>query len=44
MNLKVKSKILDGDGIKRTMQRISHEIVENNQGLEDLVAASGGGR
>lgn len=37
MNFKVKSKILDGEGIKRTMLRISHEIIEKNQGLEDLV-------
>lgn len=32
MKLKLKSKILDAKGIKRTLQRISHEILEKNQG------------
>ena len=36
MNLKVKSKILDSEGIKRIIQRIAHEIVEKNQGTKDL--------
>jgi pyrimidine operon attenuation protein/uracil phosphoribosyltransferase len=37
MNLKIKSKILDKEGIKRTILRISHEIVEKNKGTKDLV-------
>lgn len=37
MNLKIKSKALDAEGIKRTLQRISHEILEKNQGIENLV-------
>jgi len=36
MNLKEKSKILDAEGIKRTIQRISHEIIEKNQGIKNL--------
>ena len=30
------SKILDEAGIKRTLMRISHEIIEKNQGTDDL--------
>ena len=37
MNLKVKSTVLDKEGIKRTIQRISHEILEKNHGIESLV-------
>ena len=37
MNFKIKSRILDAEGIRRTIQRISHEIAEKNQGAEDLV-------
>ena len=37
MNLKIKSKVLDAEGIKRTIQRISHEISEKNQGVKELV-------
>ena len=36
MNLKAKSKILDAEGIKRTLLRISHEIIEKNHGTKDL--------
>jgi pyrimidine operon attenuation protein/uracil phosphoribosyltransferase len=36
MNLKEKSKILDAEGVKRTLLRISHEILEKNKGTEDL--------
>jgi pyrimidine operon attenuation protein/uracil phosphoribosyltransferase len=36
MKRKVKSKILDAEGIKRTLQRISHEILEKNQGVGAL--------
>lgn len=36
MNLKERAKILDPAGIERTIQRISHEIIEKNQGIEGL--------
>ncbi len=36
MNLKEKAKILDAEGVKRTLLRISHEILEKNKGTEDL--------
>ena len=35
MNLK--AVILDEKGIKRTLTRISHEIIEKNKGVEDIV-------
>jgi len=37
MKLKIKAKVLDKEGIKRTLQRISHEILEKNQGTNNLV-------
>lgn len=37
MNRKIMSKALDAEGIKRILQRIAHEIVEKNQGAENLV-------
>ncbi|MFH1553224.1 MAG: bifunctional pyr operon transcriptional regulator/uracil phosphoribosyltransferase PyrR [Candidatus Omnitrophota bacterium] len=37
MNLKIKSRVLDAEGIKRTLRRIAHEILEKNQGIKDLV-------
>lgn len=37
MALKVKSKVLDKEGIKRTLQRIAHEILEKNSGTKDIV-------
>ncbi len=37
MALKEKAKILDESGIKRIIQRIAHEIIEKNQGTENLV-------
>jgi pyrimidine operon attenuation protein/uracil phosphoribosyltransferase len=36
MNFKVKSRILDAGGIKKTLQRIAHEIAEKNEGVEDV--------
>jgi pyrimidine operon attenuation protein/uracil phosphoribosyltransferase len=36
MKLKRKARILDAEGIKRSLQRISHEIIERNQGAENL--------
>lgn len=36
MKLSIKSEILDEKGIQRIIQRISHEIIEKNQGLKNL--------
>ncbi len=36
MNLEIKAKVLDEKGIKRTLQRISHEILEKNQDVGTL--------
>jgi len=40
MERKVKAKIIDETGLKRTITRLSHEIVERNRGTE-IVAAVG---
>ncbi len=32
-----KSEIMDSDAIRRALVRISHEIIEKNKGIEDLV-------
>ncbi len=32
-----KAQIMEEDGIRRVLTRIAHEIIENNQGTEDLV-------
>ncbi len=37
MTFKEKAQILDAEGIKRAVTRISHEILERNKGTEDLV-------
>lgn len=36
MTLKEKAKVLDAAGIKRSIQRIAHEILEKNSGTEDV--------
>ncbi|MEJ6950913.1 bifunctional pyr operon transcriptional regulator/uracil phosphoribosyltransferase PyrR [Natronospora cellulosivora (SeqCode)] len=36
-NLKLKKKIIDSDGVRRALTRISHEIVEKNKGTDDLI-------
>jgi pyrimidine operon attenuation protein / uracil phosphoribosyltransferase len=36
MNAKIKSRVLDSEGIKRALQRMSHEIIEKNQGIKNL--------
>ena len=36
MVLKEKSTVLDENGIKRTLQRIAHELVEKNQKIEEI--------
>lgn len=35
--MEIKSKILDKDDIKRIISRISHQIIERNQGTENIV-------
>ncbi len=35
MNLK--AEILDEKGIKRSLTRIAHEIIEKNKGVEDII-------
>ncbi|AGB40871.1 pyrimidine operon attenuation protein/uracil phosphoribosyltransferase [Halobacteroides halobius DSM 5150] len=35
--LKEKKELIDADGIRRALTRISHEIIEKNEGLEDIV-------
>lgn len=35
--LKIKKILVDADGVRRALVRISHEILEKNGGLEDLV-------
>ncbi|KAB2954490.1 bifunctional pyr operon transcriptional regulator/uracil phosphoribosyltransferase PyrR [Heliorestis acidaminivorans] len=37
MNLPDKAQLMDSEGIRRAITRIAHEIVEKNQGVEDLV-------
>ena len=37
MNLKEKAKILDREGVKRAVTRISHEILEKNKGTKGLI-------
>jgi pyrimidine operon attenuation protein/uracil phosphoribosyltransferase len=37
MDYRIKSKILDKDGIERTLKRIAHEIIEQHKGIENLV-------
>ena len=37
MELTVKSRLMDADGMRRALTRIAHEIVEHNRGAEDLV-------
>ncbi|MER3525083.1 MAG: bifunctional pyr operon transcriptional regulator/uracil phosphoribosyltransferase PyrR [Ignavibacteria bacterium] len=34
---KVKAKIMDADGIERTMTRLAHEILERNKGASNIV-------
>jgi pyrimidine operon attenuation protein/uracil phosphoribosyltransferase len=35
--LKLKAMILDEKAMKRTLTRISHEIIENNNGIKDII-------
>jgi pyrimidine operon attenuation protein/uracil phosphoribosyltransferase len=34
---KEKAQILDQDGIRRSLTRIAHEIIEHNKGIDDLI-------
>ena len=36
---KLKATVMDADQIRRSLQRIAHEIVERNRGVEDVVIA-----
>ena len=36
---KLKATVMDADQIRRSLQRIAHEIVERNRGVEDVVLA-----
>jgi pyrimidine operon attenuation protein/uracil phosphoribosyltransferase len=33
----MKTKVLDADGLRRTVNRLSHEVVEKNKGVQDVV-------
>ena len=33
----MKTKVLDADGLRRTVNRLSHELVEKNKGVQDVV-------
>ncbi|MFD3157416.1 bifunctional pyr operon transcriptional regulator/uracil phosphoribosyltransferase PyrR [Haloimpatiens sp. FM7330] len=35
--MKIKTTLLDENSIKRTLTRISHEIIEKNQGIENVI-------
>jgi pyrimidine operon attenuation protein/uracil phosphoribosyltransferase len=37
MNPKIKAKIIDKEGLKRTVTRLAHEIIERNRGVDRLV-------
>jgi pyrimidine operon attenuation protein/uracil phosphoribosyltransferase len=37
VTLKEKAEIIDGEGLRRIVTRIAHEIVERNKGVDDLV-------
>ena len=36
MKFRVKAKLADADGVRRTLTRLAHEIIERNRGLESL--------
>ena len=36
MEFRVKAKLADADGMRRTLTRLAHEIIERNRGLKDL--------
>lgn len=36
MKFRVKAKLSDADGVRRTLTRLAHEIIERNRGLQNL--------
>jgi pyrimidine operon attenuation protein/uracil phosphoribosyltransferase len=36
VEFRVKAKLVDEDGVRRTLTRLAHEIIERNKGLENL--------
>ncbi len=36
MKFRVKAKLVDADGVRRTLTRLAHEIIERNRGLQNL--------
>ncbi len=36
MKFRVKAELVDADGVRRTLTRLSHEIIERNKGLHNL--------
>jgi len=36
MNFKVKAKIIDQEGLQRTITRLAHEIIERNRGVDNI--------
>ena len=37
MEFRVKAKLADADGVRRTLTRLAHEIIERNRGVKNLV-------
>ena len=35
--MKLKANLLDANAVRRSLIRISHEIIEKNKGVEDIV-------
>ena len=33
----IKGKLMDADGMKNTFRRLAHQIIEKNEGVENLV-------
>ncbi|HNR69276.1 MAG TPA: bifunctional pyr operon transcriptional regulator/uracil phosphoribosyltransferase PyrR [bacterium] len=37
MEQKIKAKIIDAEGVQRTIVRLAHEVIERNRGVRDIV-------
>ncbi len=37
MNPKIKAKVIDAEGLQRTIVRLAHEIIERNKGVDNVV-------
>ena len=35
--MKIKGKLMDAEGMKNTFRRLAHQIIEKNEGVENLV-------